>query len=254
MGLRVGPGCPSERRGMGRAGQSCWLFPVARKVPADLRPPSWVPGQCPLLGHKGSSPATSSTAPSSTFILRLLSPWASPPILARSLVTPLPTSPTPPPPSHPCSHPSLMPRVNKPSISCAEKEHTAFARLIHPELLSQPLPGPLACSLHPLGPAAPPPETLLSISSLPHWSQLLSLTVFSLVVYFLPFPSTSSLLLHSFPDWGLLWVASQGCPAEECRKEAQSGAPMSPSRCLSLLAKAWDLQGKRAAVSCSGTC
>lgn len=168
---------------------------------------------------------------------------------------PQPSYPTPPhPPSQPCSHPSPMPRVNKPSISCAEKEHTAFARLIHPELLSQPLPGPLARSLHPLGPTAPPPERLLSISSLPRWSQLLSLTVFSLVVYFLHFPSTSSLLLHSFPYLGLLWVASQGCPAEEGRKEAQSGAPMSPSGCLSLLSKAWDLQGKRAAVSCRGTC
>lgn len=168
---------------------------------------------------------------------------------------PQPPYPTPPhPPSQPCSHPSPMPRVNKPSISCAEKEHTAFARLIHPELLSQPLPGPLARSLHPLGPTAPPPERLLSISSLPRWSQLLSLTVFSLVVYFLHFPSTSSLLLHSFPYLGLLWVASQGCPAEEGRKEAQSEAPMSPSGCLSLLSKAWDLQGKRAAVSCRGTC
>lgn len=204
----------------GRAGQSGWLFPAARKT-----------GQCPLLRHKESSPPTSSTPPSFTSVLPLLSLWASLPILVHSLVTPLP----PTPPSQPCSHPSPMPRVNKLSISCSEKEHTAFARLIHPELLSQPLPGPLARSLHPLGPASPPPEMLLSISSLPRWSQLLSLTVFSLVVYFLPFPSTSSLLLHSFPDLGLLCVASQGCPAEEGRKEAQRGAPMSPLCSLSAL-------------------
>ena len=233
---------------MGRAGQSCWLFLAARKVPAGLRPPNWVLGQHPLLGHKGSSPPTSSPPPHirppSPLSLGL-SPHPCPQLC-------YPTPPTPP--SQPCSHPSPMPRVNKPSISCAEKEHTAFACLIHPELLSQPLPGPLARSLHPLGPTAPPPERLLSISSLPRWSQLLSLTVFSLVVYFLHFPSTSSLLLHSFPYLGLLWVASQGCPAKEGRKEAQRGAPISPSGCLSLLSKAWDLQGKRAAVSCRGTC
>ena len=136
----------------GRAGQSGWLFPAARKIPADLRAQSQVPGQCPLLRHKESSPHTSSTPPSFTSVLPLLSLWASLPILAHSLVTPLP----PTPPSQPCSHPSPMPRVNKPSISCSEKEHTAFARLIHPELLSQPLPGPLARSLQPLGPASPP--------------------------------------------------------------------------------------------------
>lgn len=233
----------------GRARQSGWLFPTARKIPADLRAPSRMPGQCPLLRHKESSPPTSSTPPSFTLVLPLLSLWASLPILAHSLVTPLP----PTPPGQPCSHPSPVPWANKPSISCSEKEHTGFARLIHPELLCQPLPGPLARSLHALGPASPPPEMLLSISSLPRWSQLLSPTVFSLVVYFLPFPSTSSLLLHSFPDLGLLCVASQGCPAEEGRKEAQRGAPC-PLPGASLLSKAWDLQGKRAAVSCRGTC
>lgn len=231
-------------------GRAEWLV-VSSCLKNPRRPQGTKPGagSMPSLTPQGVIP-THLLHPS-LFYIRPPSPLS---LGLSSHPCPQPRYPTPPSPSQPCSHPSPMPRVNKPSISCSEKEHTAFARLIHPELLSQPLPGPLARSLHPLGPASPPPEMLLSISSLPRWSQLLSLTVFSLVVYFLPFLSTSSLLLHSFPDLGLLCVASQGCPVEEGRKEAQRGAPMSPSGCLSLLSKAWDLQGKRAAVSCRSTC
>lgn len=61
-------------------------------------------GSVPSLSHK-SSPATSSTAPLLHSSSVSLSPWASHPCLQPCY--PTPTSPTAPPPSQPCSHPSL---------------------------------------------------------------------------------------------------------------------------------------------------
>lgn len=174
------------------------------------------------------APPTFSTPPSFTSVLPLLSPWASLPTLARSPVSLFP--PVSPEQSSSCSHPSPKFRVNSHQHPMLRRNTQPLACLIHQELLSQPLPGPLVHSLHPMGPASLPPETLLSISCLPRWSQLLSLAVFSLVVYFLSLPSSHSLFLHLFLDLGLLCVAFQGCPAEGVRKDAQSSALTSPSR------------------------
>lgn len=112
--------------------------------------------------------------------------------------------------------------VNKASIACTEKEHTALCTPDSPRTAFQLLPGPLACSLHPLGSAFPPPEILSSSSCLPHWSQfLLWLSSAALFIFFLSHFPTPSCSPHSW-IWVFCGLLIRTVPTEWGRKEAQS--------------------------------